>query len=91
MKKPKKAKQAPDNSRFAAEQYDLMCKALEVSPLGSAPGSTPWEALCVLRMKLDVAQDYLAGFPNSPEAKDVLEFLKAPHDSMTFATIKLYQ
>lgn len=82
-------KRSADQRHYELGQHKLICQAVGCSPDASAGGATAYEAVCVLLLKLDAAKDYLIG-KKSKEAKILLKYLKAHHDSETFSFLPLY-
>ena len=62
---------------YAVGQHALICEMLGVSPDPSKPGLTAYEAVCVMRMKLEEAKRVL-GKQKTRLAKKTVEYIDTP-------------
>ena len=87
MSKPEDmTKSGSKTIKYAVGQHDLICNMLGVSTDPSAPGSTAYEAVCVLQMKLAEARRVLKR-QRTRLAKNTVAFLDRPADK--FAVVQV--
>jgi hypothetical protein len=67
--------QVKGQAKFDRGQHRLICKALKVSDNPDAPGDTAYEAVCIMRMKLEMATDFIKRL-HTAKSKKLLRLLR---------------
>lgn len=79
----------PRPSTYHRGQHDLICDALQISKSPHAPGVTPYEGVCILLTKLEVATAALKKV-KTKDSRRALAILKAGHDDECFSVLGMF-